>query len=899
VSPDSSAQAGEDAPSEAPLRLLIVEDVTADVELEMYELRRAGVAATCRVVETEHAMRAAIPEFRPDAIISDFSMPHFDGLAALALARRIVPDVPFVFVSGTVGEEAAIRALHAGASDYVLKANLRRLPSTIERCVKEARLHAERHRTEAALAQLQQRLHDVSTSLPDVLWSAALPGEQVEFISKACETVYGRPAEDFRANANLWKELIHPEDRARVEQAWQQMRNGAPFDVEYRIVRADASLAWVNHRGRLVREGRNERFDGIVRDITSAMRDRKHLARLAAIHAWLADTNAAIVRIRRDRELLQEVVRLAARITDMAGAVATIFDVGSSPVHFSVRAGVTAQARDAHDAFAQSVRQSAGSALAVQLAGARRIWNDIADADAPDRRELLALGIRAAAAFPLTIDGRAVGEIQLFSWQPGFFEPAVTQLLREVAGNLSLALQLLSKQTEADYLALYDPLTALPNRALLQTRLREFVSAAARSERKFALVLLSVERLRDVNLLGGQQAGDELLRLLANRLRAIAGDETRVARLAGDHFALVVNDLVEPAALPGMLFGAGPGLHDIRHVVPDREMRVTLRAGVAVYPADGLDADTLFQGAESALEDARVTHTRVAFCSPQLRAAAADRIDIEHAISKALSQDRFILHYQAKVDLASGRICGAEALLRIDDPDAGMIGPPRFIGVLEESPRIDRVGRWVMEEAIRAQARWRARSGASPRIAVNVSTVQLLRDGFVELVADALKKGGPEARLEFEITESVAVDDLAVSVSVLARLRELGVTIALDDFGTGYSSLRYLSAMPLDAVKIDRAFVAGLPASPENASIASAILSLASALDLTVIAEGVETEAQAQWLREHGCPIAQGYLYFRPEPEARFADAWHADLARSGKFTPKEGLEPAPRRRSR
>ncbi|HET8877433.1 MAG TPA: EAL domain-containing protein [Casimicrobiaceae bacterium] len=899
MSPGSSPHAGDEAAPDAPLRLLIVEDVTADVELEMYELRRAGVAATCRVVDTEQGMRAAIPEFRPDVIISDFSMPHFDGLAALALARRIVPDVPFVFVSGTVGEEAAIRALHAGASDYVLKANLRRLPSTIERCVKEARLHAERRRTEAALATLQQRLHDVSTSLPDVLWSATLPGERVEFISRACETVYGRPADDFRANPNLWKEMIHPEDRARVAEAWQQMRNGEPFDVEYRIVRADATLAWVNHRGRLVREGEDARFDGIVRDITGAVRDRKHLARLAAIHAWLADTNAAIVRIRRDRELLQEVVRLAARITDIAGATATIFDVDSSPVHFSVRAGVTAHAHDPQNAFAQSVRQSAGSALAVQLAGARRIWNDLADSDVPDRRELIALGIRAVAAFPLAIDGRTVGEIQLFSWQPAFFEPAVAQLLREVAGNLSLALQLLSKQTEADYLALYDPLTGLPNRALLQSRLREFVSAAARSGSRLALVLLSVERMRDVNMLGGQQAGDELLRLLANRLRAIAGDEARVARLAGDHFALVVNDLVDAAALPGMLFGAGPGLLDIRHVVHDREIHVTMRAGVAVYPSDGMDADALFQGAESALEDARMTRTRVAFCSPQLKAAAAERVDIEHAISTALSHDRFVLYYQAKVDLASGRICGVEALLRIADPDEGIIGPQRFIGVLEASRLIDRVGRWVMEEALRAQARWRRRSGASPRVAVNVSAVQLLRAGFVDVVADVLKKGGPEARLEFEITESVAVDDLEASVSVLARLRELGVTIALDDFGTGYSSLRYLSAMPLDAVKIDRAFVAGLPASAGNASISSAILSLASALELTVIAEGVETEEQAQWLRVHGCPIAQGYLFARPEPEERFADAWHADLARNGKFTPGEGHAPGSTRRSR
>jgi diguanylate cyclase (GGDEF)-like protein/PAS domain S-box-containing protein len=895
---DSSPPAEAQASAE-PLRLLIVEDVAADVELEMRELRRAGMAAQWRVVDTEVDMARAIHEFRPDVIISDFAMPHFDGLAALALARREAPEIPFVFVSGTLGEETAIRALHAGASDYVLKMNLRRLPSTIERCVKEARLVAQRRVSEAALARLQQRLHAVFTSLPDILWSATLPGEQIEFVSPACDAVYGRPCGEFEKHPHLWKDLIHPDDRARVGDAWQRALEGAVFDVEYRIVHADGAVRWVNHRGQRVRDANGERFDGIVRDITAAMRDRQRLARLAEIHAWLADTNAAIVRIRQERELLQEAVHRALGIGDVGGAMATMFDVEDAPLHFSVRAGITPHAELAQSAFAESLRQSAGHALALSLSGMHRIWNDLADSDMPDRDDLIARGIGAAASFPLAIDGRTVGEIQLYASQPGFFEPAVAQLLREVAGNLSLALKVLRKQSEADYLALFDPLTGLPNRAFLRNRLREFVSATVRSDSRLALVLLGVERLRDINMLGGQQAGDEVLRLLGNRLRAIAGDDARVARLAGDHFALVVNDLSDATMLPGLLFGEGPGFADVRYVVNDREIQVMVRAGVAVCPGDGADADTLVHAAESALEDARVTRARIAFCSPQMKAAAADRVDIEHRIAKALQNDRFVLHYQPKVDLAGGRICGVEALLRIDDPADGLIGPQRFIGVLEESRLIDRVGRFVMEEALRAQARWRARTGATARVAVNVSAVQLLRDGFVDVVTDVLQSAGPDARLELEITESVVMHDLEAAIGILRRLREIGVTIALDDFGTGYSSLRYLSAMPLDTVKIDRSFVTGLPDSAEKASIANAILSLGSALDLTVVAEGVETHAQAQWLREHGCAAAQGYLFGRPEPEACFADAWHAQRSRRGTFTPAQARAPAPTRRSR
>jgi predicted signal transduction protein with EAL and GGDEF domain len=412
-------------------------------------------------------------------------------------------------------------------------------------------------------------------------------------------------------------------------------------------------------------------------------------------------------------------------------------------------------------------------------------------------------------------------------------------------------------------------------------------------------VVLEVERLRDINMLGGQQAGDDVLRLLANRLRAVAGDESRIARLAGDHFALVVTDLADATMLPRVLFGEGPGFGDVRCVVNGRELEVNVRAGVAVCPADGTDVDTLFHAAETALEDTRNSRARIAYCSPQIKAAVTERVEIEHRIAKAVHDGRFVLHYQPKVDLASGRICGVEALLRIDDPADGLVGPQRFIGVLEESPLIDAVGRFAMEEALRAQARWSARTGTSPRVAVNVSAVQLLHDGFVDVVTQVLERAGPDAHLELEITESVVLHDLDAAIGVLRQLRERGVTIALDDFGTGYSSLRYLSAMPLDTVKIDRSFVSGLPWSAEKASIAAAILSLGQALELIVVAEGVETEAQALWLREHGCPIAQGYLFGRPQPETLFADAWHAERAQRGMFTASQTHARAPRRHSR
>jgi diguanylate cyclase (GGDEF)-like protein len=423
---------------------------------------------------------------------------------------------------------------------------------------------------------------------------------------------------------------------------------------------------------------------------------------------------------------------------------------------------------------------------------------------------------------------------------------------------------------------------------LLQSRLRQFVGVAEDTGEKLALVLFDIERFRDVNLLGGQQAGDELLRIVANRLRAIGGDETRVARLAGDHFALIVNGLADATTVPGLIFGDGMGLQEVRHMVAGREIKVALRAGVAIYPLDGTDADSIFRSAETALGEAHATGTRIAYCSEQIKAAIAERLAIEHCIKDALENDHFILHYQPTCELATGRIVGVEGLLRIAHPVDGIIPPQRFIGMLEESGQIERVGRWVMEEALRAQAFWRSLAGAAPRVAVNVSAVQLLQPGFVDTVASVLAAAGEHAQLELEITETVLIDDLARSVDTLRRLRELGVRIALDDFGTGYSSLRYLSAMPLDTVKIDRTFVTNVHTSPENAGIANAILALAETLHLDVVAEGVETQEQAAWLQAHGCTVAQGYLYSRPVSADHLAEQWMRSQARHHPGAPEK-----------
>jgi EAL domain-containing protein (putative c-di-GMP-specific phosphodiesterase class I) len=299
-----------------------------------------------------------------------------------------------------------------------------------------------------------------------------------------------------------------------------------------------------------------------------------------------------------------------------------------------------------------------------------------------------------------------------------------------------------------------------------------------------------------------------------------------------------------------------------------RELRIAARAGIALYPDDGADADALLRNAEAALKKARASSERYVFYAPHLNARVAERLDLEAKLRRAAERGEFALHFQPQVNLGTGRVTGVEALLRWRDGEAGMRSPAFFVPVLEDTGLIHEVGRWAMREAVTTHRAWGERGIAAPRIAVNVSSVQLRGRSFVDEVRAALGGAG-EAGLDLEITESLLMENIEESLRKLHEVRGLGVRIALDDFGTGYSSLGYLSRLPLDALKIDRGFVRNMTEKSEDTSIVTAILSLARALGLKVVAEGVETEEQARLLRLLRCDEMQGYLYSPPVPEEK------------------------------
>jgi diguanylate cyclase (GGDEF)-like protein/PAS domain S-box-containing protein len=848
----------------------LAEDVITEAELELRELKRAGLRVRHCVVDTEEGFRRGLEEFDPHIVLSDFNMPNFDGMAALMITRELRPDLPFIFVSGTIGEEYAIRALKNGATDYVLKTNLLRLPAAVERALQEASSLSARRKTEAELDVTRETLASIFESLEDVLWSVSLPDGAVLYMSQAVSSVYGRKPEEFISRPGLWLEVIDAEDRGRVEAAWRAaLEGGEPYDVDYRILRADGMLRWINARGRLIADasGKALRVDGVARDISDKVEQRVRIERLSRIRNVSSNINSALVRIRERDTLFEEVCRITADVGGFQAARVGLALPSESEVRWMAARGIDAETNQKLRASTDPASPFGNGIVGRSLrSGQTVISNHIRTVAEPLQREtLLAMGTQASVCLPLTVEREPIGVLVLHSIEAGFFDQEEVELLNELAGNISFALEMIAKREKLDYLAYYDPLTSLPNRRLFADRLTSAIAAAARAEGMLAVMMFDIERFRPINDTFGRHTGDRLLQLLAERLKSGPGNSSRVARLGGDQFAVLFPAIRNETDVVRELGERVAGIFGQPYVLGGHELRVAAKAGIAVFPNDGTDADALFRNAEATLKKAKASGERYLFYAPQINARVADQLLLEHKLRKALENREFVLHFQPKVDLATRKVEGLEALIRWNDPETGLVPPVRFIPVMEETGLILAAGQWVIDEAIATYRDWRKCGLPVPRIAVNVSALQLREKDFADKVSASLAGESPDdCRLDLEITESLLMQDIAGSIEKLHAVRKLGVRVALDDFGTGHSSLGYLSKLPIDTLKIDRSFVVGMTENADDTSIVSSIITLAQTLRLSVVAEGVETEPQAQLLRLLRCDQMQGYLFSKP-----------------------------------
>ncbi len=605
-------------------------------------------------------------------------------------------------------------------------------------------------------------------------------------------------------------------------------------------------------------------------DVTERKKAEHRVAYLNRVYATLSGINTLIVRATNREELFRDACRIAVEVG--AFKMAWIGEIdpqtqdgkvvawhGCEPDFVEhIKLTLRTEAPESERPACRALRQSQPV-----------ICNDTLSDPSLDslRGELLRRGYRAQGCFPLKIAGRPVAIFVLLAADAGCFDDEETRLLRELADDISFAIDHIEKQDQINYLAYYDTLTGLANRVLFLERLQEQLHEALKGGYKLAVFLIDLERFKNINDTLGRGAGDLLLQQVAEWLKQKIGDINLLARVGADVFAMILPERSEETDAALFLenaLEAFPG-HPFR--LNDSVFRIAFKAGAAVAPDDGGDADTLFKNAEIAIKKTKASGEHYLFYTQKMGAAVVGKLAMENQLREALDKGEYVLHYQPKIDLRSGKLNSVEALIRWNDPRTGLVPPGRFIPILEETGLIYEVGRWALRQAAGDYLRWRDAGLHAVPIAVNVSPLQLRNRSFISEIRQVI--GGDEnaaAGLELEITENLIMEDVKNSVANLHAIREMGVTIAIDDFGTGFSSLSYLSKLPVNTLKIDRSFVIGMTVGPEGMALVSTIISLAHALKLKVVAEGVETEEQSRLLRLLGCDEMQGYLISAPLP---------------------------------
>jgi diguanylate cyclase (GGDEF)-like protein len=732
------------------LKLVVVEDSVADAELLARHLAKAGLHCAINRVQTEPEFIAALHEDKPDLILSDFSLPNFSGLRALDLAVVHAPDTPFIYVSGTIGEERAIDALRRGATDYVLKSNLSRLSSAIERALREAKLKADRRHSEHVRTEQEERLR-----------------------------------------------------------------------------------------------------------------------RLTRTYRMLSSTSSAILRLQNRAELLDEVCRIAVQQGGYQRSAISLVDSSTKVLTQLACADLDSQPGNGTDRVMDPFGPQSDLMDQMSRSGAPVIYNDLYHEALSEslRESAILLGYRAVAALPLKIDGATIGMIRLFSTESGVFDAAEVGVLLELTANISFALQYLEKDEAVHFLSYFDSLTGLAKRPLFCQRLAQTLAKDTGDEAGCTVVVFDVQKLGAINDSFGRYVGDSLIEKIAARLKQTYTDSECVGYFGGGTFVISLPNLSNASDTGLMTHSAAAPLFVEPFYIDGQELRPTIRSGLAFFPHDAKTADALVQNAEAALKAAREDNEKYMMYGLVTQRPTSRSLALESRLTRALDREEFLLHYQPKIDIKSGEIHGLEALLRWQDSEDGIIQPSVFIPLLEQSGAIVDVGEWIFLQAMRDIAKWRDAGLLNIRVAVNVSPLQLRRRDFVERVlAGVTSSGSAAAGLDIEITESMLMHDLELSIRKLSQLREAGFGVAIDDFGTGYSSLRLLAKLPVDTLKIDKSFVQSITDTPNVATLVSTVVSLARAFSMKTVAEGVETAEQLQKLRHMKCDQAQGYLFSRPVP---------------------------------
>ncbi len=718
---------------------------------------------------------------------------------------------------------------------------------------------------ETELRRNVERFEIIARATNDAIWDWDMVSNSLWW-NESFKILFGYSDDDIGWNVDFWKENIHPNDKDRiVEDIDSAVNRGEKYwEGEYRFCRCNGSYAHVHDHGYIIydSQGQAARMLGSMLDITEQYEQGRKIKRLNRIRDIMREINSAIVRMRDRKLLLEEVCRICVEHGGFTLAWVSLMDEVTQDIKPVASYG-DSRGYLQRVGFSAHGDKREGQTLTGRALREQRpiVSNDItADDNVIYNNELLEVGFRAMAAFPVFVDDNAIGTLSLYVDETNIFDKEEIELISELVSDVSFALEYIEKEEKVTFLAYYDNLTGLSNRDLFVDRLNQFLHSS-NNDRIYGIILIDIERFSYVNEVYGRQVGDKLLKSFSDNLKKLIPESGHVARLASNTFSILLSDISGGTELANFIEQKLLPQADHPLVIDGNELKMSIRVGVALTPMDGSDTETLIKNAEAALKSAKQSGDRYLFYTRDMNAQVAEKLILENKLKRALDENEFVLFYQPKIDLFNKKLCGLEALIRWRT-DEGLVPPDKFIPILEETGLILDVGKWVLRQACHDYQDWKQKGLQPPPIAVNISPIQLKQTNFLEQIDEITGSSAENYEgLELEITETVIMENLEQNIIILEAIRGRTIGISIDDFGTGYSSLRYMSQLPVTSLKIDRTFISNILNNDYDTAIVSAVIPLAHSLNLKVIAEGVENEEQSEVLRRMGCNQYQGYLF--------------------------------------
>jgi diguanylate cyclase (GGDEF)-like protein/PAS domain S-box-containing protein len=805
--------------------ILLIEDDGHDAELIATALAQPGGCSyrTERATGLSEAL-AMLAEVSFEIVLLDLDLPDGQGLPVFERVAEAAPNALIVILSSEDDEETARQAVQNGADDYLVKAQVdgHWLSRTLNYLI-------ERKATQEVLKLSDARFRAMSDASPLGIFVSDVEGECI-YTNEAYQTLSGLTLE--QTLGTNWSMAIHADDRERVLLEWRAAASGTDkFMTEARFLRPDNSVVWARLNAAAMLDG--HRLRGHVQTVED-IGERK-----------LAED--ALFEEKERAQVTLNSIGDAVLTTNLPGNVTYLNQVAEEMTGWSCEEAIGKPLSAVFRIIDGKTRKEAPNPAQLAIRENRTVG--LAADCILLRRDGFESAIEDSAAPIHNRDGTVAGAVIVF---------------HDVSESRTMALKM-------THLAQHDFLTGLPNRVLLTERLSRAIGQARRHGKRVALMYIDLDYFKHINDSLGHAVGDLLLQMVAQRLKRCIRDTDTVCRQGGDEFVILLSEtgqILDAAQVAEKILAAfaDPCL------VSGNELHITLSIGISIYPDDGHDAEDVMKNADTAMYHAKSNgRNNYQFFTGEMNTRAVRRLFIEGNLRRALKQREFMLYYQPKIDLESGLMVGCEALIRWQDPQYGLVYPNQFVPIAEESGLIVPIGSWVLHEACRQVSVWQAAGLLAVPVSVNISAIEFRHKDFLDGVATILRDTGlSPVFLELELTESILMQDAASSATVLESLKEMGIQLAIDDFGTGYSSLSYLKRFPINTLKIDQSFIHDIDVDTDDASIVRAMIGMGKSLKQRVIAEGVETISQLDFLRTLQCDEGQGFLFGHPLPADQF-----------------------------